>query len=253
MANFFCRVAFFLVTLLSFSVLASETADSSVPDLESLAVLVAQMEVVKSYQDTFVSIVLWSLGSVLAMALGLAAFNWYSSRVIYERDIQALRHENQAVVRVIEAELKGEFSEFFQSLEKSLSSSVDAMEKDVEGRLNGSLNSQSLKIESLKKRIVDLEFEVTKIKAESALKENRLSWAIYQYLDLLLISVEQGSCHYEAGDILDVISEILDLDDASIPSEYVTKAIDVFDSLPQGYRVVGERLLSKFHDAARGV
>lgn len=81
---------------------------SQSPGSTEVQVLEAQVEIMRNYQEQFVSVITWSLGAVLTMAFGLAAYNWYSTKVSYERDIQALRQEKKALHAELSSLLKSE-------------------------------------------------------------------------------------------------------------------------------------------------
>ena len=66
--------------LLGGSVLAQEApSQPQPPSLVQFEVLKAELETTQAFQDRFISMVQWSMGTVIAIALGLAAFSWYSS------------------------------------------------------------------------------------------------------------------------------------------------------------------------------
>ena len=241
-----------LVFLFGFATTGYSAEEATISN-SSVELLEAQIEVITSYQNTFVSIVLWALGAVLAMALGLAAFNWYSNKINYERDLKSLRQENESLIRLLEANLRKELESNKNSLEESIASREDSITKSVEEKFKDKFSSQSSQLDSLRIAITDLEYVSTEREAEDAVKQKRHAWAIYLYLDLLLISVKQNSYQYQAGEILDEISKILDIDGVSVPSDYVTKATSTFKKLPNGYRTTAENLLPKFNKAAHGL
>lgn len=236
------------------SVMAAAIATNAVPPASSeerqqIQLLKAQAETVQGYQDQFISIVQWSLGAVLAMALGLAAFNWYSSKVSYERDIQSLRQENKALHAELTALLKTETD----AASKRLSGELSARQLNIEGAVAKTLEPRLASLASQlldqKKKLLELRYELTEREAEEAVKENSYAWAIYKYCELLDLSVKQGSDFYQVGEILDNIRGLLDNPATALTADNVTGAVEALKRLPPKYQPAAENIIPRIQKA----
>lgn len=79
-----------LGVVLSVAVTGQVQLAVSAPSVE-IAVLKAQLETTRQFQDSFVSMGQWALGVAVVVALALVAFSWFSNKATYERHRQALR------------------------------------------------------------------------------------------------------------------------------------------------------------------
>ncbi|MGZ4959437.1 MAG: hypothetical protein ACXV7J_09300 [Methylomonas sp.] len=72
-----------------------------VASTEEIAVLRAQITEMRRSEDRLLSTVHWTLSAVFAIALGLAAFSWWSSSKLHQQDLQRLKddlHQQLSVV-----------------------------------------------------------------------------------------------------------------------------------------------------------
>lgn len=82
----------------------------------------AQLEEMRRSEDRLLSTVHWSLGTVVALAVGLAVFGWWSANRVYQRDITALREELKGTGDEMARQFRGE-------IELSLSKSATELER----------------------------------------------------------------------------------------------------------------------------
>ena len=73
------------------------TTQSSSSNTE-VAVLHAQLETVRTYDERLLATVHWALGIVIAVVLVMAGFGWYANFRLYDRDKEALRMEVEGIV-----------------------------------------------------------------------------------------------------------------------------------------------------------
>lgn len=235
--------------ILALAQVAIPSSEAPVAQSEELKVLRAQIATTQDYQDQFISMVQWSLGAVLAMALGLAAFNWYTSKVSYERDIQSLRQENRALHAELTALIRTETEAFAKRLVDGLSERQSAIQDALSKIMDKRVAEQSGEISELKRSVLELRFNLTEAEAEEATRDKRYAWAIYKFCELLQISVEQGSDYYQVGDILDAISKLLDNPAIALSADDVTQTVESLKRLPQRYQVAAQNLIPRINRA----
>lgn len=245
MSNVLCLVIF--IALLP-AVMMAQSPSNQAPasaGSQEIQLLKAQIKTVENYQDQFISIVQWSLSAVLAMALGLAAFNWYSSKVSYERDIQSLRQENKALHTELLALLKSETDVASKRLSEELSGRQANIEATVTKSLDAKLATQAAQLVNHKNQLLGLRYDITKREAEEAVNSKSYAWGIYKYCELLDLSVRKGSDFYQVGEILDAIGKILDNSATALSAENVSNAVETLRRLPQRYQAAAENLIPR--------
>jgi hypothetical protein len=60
---------------------------------EEVVVLRAQITEMRRSEDRLLATVHWTLGAVVAIAVGLAAFSWWSSNKLHQQDLQLLKED----------------------------------------------------------------------------------------------------------------------------------------------------------------
>jgi hypothetical protein len=225
-------------------------SQTKVPSEDNEVILLkAQITSMENHQSQLISIVLWSLSSVIAMALGLAAFNWYTSKVSYEREIQAISQESNAKYQDLHSQLISIIDKQSETLLSELSSKEEGIKNLVIMKLEERFVKQVSMIDKNRHRIVNLEFVSKNQLAEEAMNKGRLEWGIHQYCDLMAISVEQRSDTFQVGDILDKISKALDAPDISLSSDQVNRITAALRKLPENYKSAVENLIPKVNKA----
>ncbi|MCP4116919.1 MAG: hypothetical protein GY737_16255 [Desulfobacteraceae bacterium] len=228
----------------------SKLAAAVVAGTEEVQLLKTQIKMIEGYENQFISIILWSLSAVIAMALGLSAFNWYTSKTSYERDVQSLRQENKALKAELLARLKSETDVASKSLSKGLSDRQAEIEVVVTKNLNAKLAIQSSQLAGHKQEILELRYSITKKEAEEAIESKDYSQGIYTYCKLLEITVQKNIV-YQVNEILDEIGVILDKIETSLSSYYVTEIVESLRRLPEKYQTVVENIILKVNKAQK--
>jgi hypothetical protein len=85
-----------------------------------VAVLRAQIEILERNSDQLITMVSTSLQVVVVIALGLAAFSWFSNNRLYERDVATVRREAQEAIATLEKSTTLEVQKQFDELKKQL-------------------------------------------------------------------------------------------------------------------------------------
>jgi hypothetical protein len=102
-----------------------------------MAVLRAQNESIRGFQDSVLGTVFWALGGVFALAILLAGFGWWSNFKLYEADKRKLKEEFEARL----ADFQTESSTKYASIKSDIERSVDAKNEAFISRLLGEVSS----------------------------------------------------------------------------------------------------------------
>ncbi len=195
-----------------------------------IAVLKAQLDTMKQFQDSFMSMAQWTLGSAIAVALAMGAFAWYSSKTNYERDKEFLQREVVNVRSELRVQLRSD-------LEHSIQDSIQ--------------NAFGLKTSRFDSRIDEVEDEVLVLKeraleqdAKEAAKAGNYCWAVRGYCDLLQVYVKRQSERYFAGDVLDKLRDIARNPAATLDADTVAMAAEALSKLPKAHSAAVDSLIS---------
>jgi hypothetical protein len=209
------------------------TSSASTSTNTEVQVLKAQLETTKQFQDAFLSMAQWTLGSTIAVALALGAFAWHTNKSNYERDREALQTE----VRGLSQQLR---SEIQAALEERETHIRDSVLRSIEPKI-GSLRALVNRVES---DTLDLKEESIEREAEEAQKEGRHRWALRKYSELISLHVHREQTQYFAAEIVDKIRAIAKDPSADLDADAVTQAIDALNQLPGAQQSAAEQIIA---------
>jgi hypothetical protein len=213
--------------------LTSETAPEVVTSVATapaqeidVAVLQAQLETIREYNDRLLSTVHWSLGTVAGVAVLLVGFSWFTNNRSYERDKEALNKELTGVIKSEISdqthELRGEIFELMKSTAQREVALV------------------TIDMENLRQEFKHWESDFLDLRYDSA-KLNALYWelrgnpgaALTQYIRMLKMTTHLESDHY-VNTALRGITESLKKE-AGILSYEVPAINERLDALPNKF------------------
>jgi hypothetical protein len=151
-----------------------------------IAILEAELQASRRYEDRFFQLILWSLTTLFGLAVLIAGFSWYANTRQYDRDLDALRVEAQVTALesltdlndrfgVLQKEVQGVYNEYqerstslneaqheqFRQLwtehKKQADVADERLQKSVNQRLSQVEASLLEKIEMLQLKIYDQE------------------------------------------------------------------------------------------------
>jgi hypothetical protein len=237
-----------LLMLFCFDAYAQASGAASAPSVE-VQVLKAQLESMRSFQDSFMSMAQWALGTAIAVVLSLAAFSWFTSKSNYERDRDLLKQQAQALKDEIAVQLQKELLASRQSLESGLAARQGTIQKAVEAAVNPKIQAA----QSAAKDALDLSLEMKASavfeEAKAAQNHKRYEQAVYKYCQALEIYIKRQTDLYEASDALDAINEILKTPGISMDADTVTSAVEILQRLPKQHHPVSESLIARLKKA----
>ncbi len=215
MMNKVMMIVFVIVVFLgSLALGATPTThpSASQSDQITISLLQSELNTVRDFQDTLLTTVFWSLGTIATIAVLLVGFGWYSNFRVYERDKASLSQE-------LRSHLDNELAALSTKIEQSLNESRDSANKlaheqreELSARVNKTLEATvtksvaplSARIEMLKSGHAELQYAILEINRErwrakgvytNALREgvsilnlttaNQQGWRISRALDAI--------------------------------------------------------------------
>lgn len=204
-----------------------------------IEVLKAQVEVMKSYQDNFLTTVYWSLGGVFSIVILLVGYNWFTNFKNQEKETQYFKDLILTTLNASKKELIGELNlgknELIADILKQTNIKIDYenkklrgdVTKDLDG-LKNSLNKYHSDCEFISLEVLELQYEkwlakpnyllttsiaVKLIKKAYSLNQN---YRVTLYLDFLLTSLKslKSSLHTLSVEKISLVTNcIKDLED----------------------------------------
>lgn len=170
-------------------------AESTLSPQAEIQVLEAQLQLMESYQDRFLSTVYWALGTVATLALVLVGFGWLVNFRLYEREKAALSQELENSLREKSATLEVKLNE-------QLLGALNDIPKHIEQAIKSEVGLLNRKITEIDRTLLETEHE-------TQIKENRFYRALRAKIQMLELENRDGGNPYFIGDILDdVITDL---------------------------------------------
>lgn len=243
---------FLLALCLLFSAVAVAQSPQLLPSAASASsstevmVLRAQLETSKQFQDSFMSMAQWTLGSAIAVALSLGAFAWHTNKTNYERDREAIQREAKSLATELRAELRLEVQAESEKLAVSLGVREASLKEAVERSLAPRFSTLSVRVGNVEREALDLKEVSLERAAEDALEKGIHRTAIRKYCELIRLHVERKQDDFYAADILDRLREIAKNPNATIDADAVTIVVSTVQCLPTQHHAACEPLVALF-------
>lgn len=224
---------------------AASAVPSNTASNVEVQVLRAQLESMRFFHDSFISMAQWALGTAVAVILSLAVFGWFTNKASYERERDLLKQQAHQLKDEVMNLLQMRVIESRKELEAALNTRQAAIQKAVETAIQP-------KISAVQSAVKDANDAALELKADAALKEakeaqgsKRHAWAIYKYCQALEIYVQRKTDFYEASDALDAINEILKTPGLTLDADAVSGAVESLQRLPKQHHAVTESLIKR--------
>jgi len=243
------RLALSAVLMLACVEVCAQAAGAASSPSAEVQVLKAQLESMRSFHDSFVSMAQWALGTAIAVVLSLAVFSWFTSKTNYERDRDLLKQQAQSLKDEIALQLQKELLESRKALEATLTTKQAAIQKAVEAAVNPKIQAAQSAAKDANDLALELKADAEFNEAKTAQKEKRYAWAVYKYCQALEIYVKRETDFYEASDALDAINEILKTPGVSMDADTVSSAVEVLQRLPKQHHAATESLIARLKRA----
>jgi len=146
-----------------------------VPD-SALVALRTQLEVMRSFDASLLSTVYWSLGTLVVIVAVLIGLGWFANFRVYQRDLEGIKRELDALAAKNIAELKA-------ALESSLRNGLATAKKELEQAL-------SERIESVSRSVLILRAEFHRFAFDMRTDKKNYSMATTSAIRLLDASIE---------------------------------------------------------------
>lgn len=209
-----------------------------------IAALRAQIETTKQFQDSFITMAQWALGTAVAVALALSVFAWQSNKTTYERDRESLAREAKNLAAELRTELQTQIAE----RSKEVVDSLGTKEKSIADALSKTLDAR---IALVKGKLSDIEDDIQELQ-EKDLAQQAQMWtdkdvqsnALAVLAELLVHQIKRESGEYFLSETLNKILEISKDSSKSIGADTYAAVNDAIEKLPRGLRGACDPILA---------
>jgi hypothetical protein len=207
-----------------------------------VALLKAQLEDSRKFQEQLLSTVHWSLGTLATFAALLVGFGWFANFRMYERDKATLERDlrtqllNELQKASIEASSAAEkrFSEQDSVLESRLREIGDLLKGELTTLVENSERRSASDLRMLRRDVLRLQIASTLQDRESSLVDKLYRNALSKCVSALQFANELDD-QYVIGDVLDLIStdisNIINESTKPIDNFLMAKLVDSLDSV----------------------
>jgi hypothetical protein len=227
---------------------ASSVTAADASSLE-IAVLRAQIETTRQFQDNFISMAQWTLGTAIVVALAIGGFAWYTNKSNYDRDRESLAREVKALGTELRAEIQSHIGEQAQKLERNLDAREKALTEGLAKAIDAKLDA---KLSAVRRQLRDVARDLHVLQ-ESALKYEVQKWidkgvqtnALRKLADLLEHQIKRGAAEYFISQTLEQIMTLAKDNKGSIGADTFAKVNEAIDKLPKGLRAGSEPIVAR--------
>jgi len=239
-SSVFLLVAFMLIAPMGMGQTSATQAVQAEVD-----VLRAQLETMRFFHNSFMSIAIWALGAAVTIALALAVFNWFTNRANYQRDKELIVEKATALREELTGIVAQKTAEAREELDKGLSARQLTLQQSIERALQPKLDKLQSEIKDAVETALGLQAELAIRDADEAADEKSYGWAIYKYCEALDTYRELQTDFYQAAEVLDKLSKILKTPGISVDADTVSKTVQTLQRLPKQHHPVTESLIGR--------
>ena len=231
------------------------------------ALLRAQLEVMRQYDERLLQTVYWALATAFALVLFAAGAGWYVNFRLYERDREALRSQLHSEVETQTASIGRDLKQDTEQTRSSLNETVKKMTVDLQEQADqrskqiekAALQAGKEAADRLQAQFKNMQREMTYMRY-TASKSAAHRWrqqGVYdaelleciESLSLAIRLVEYGSAwDWTVAEALEGLRNALEAG-ARPRVERVTKMTEMLGALPSKYSIEVERLRALLSEA----
>lgn len=196
----------------------SDTPGTATTQTETnkVAVLQAQLDVMRGYQESLLTTVQWAVGTTFGIVLLVVGLGWYTNFRIYKRDVEDIERDSKKFI-------ESQKSDMLESLRSEITSRVTS------------------EIRGLRSTIDDLVYEFRKMESATYEKQGYVSLAIRNQTEILAIALRTRD--WDIPEVLDEIRRLVGLKKAVLSASIVTDVHEAFSKLPEKYSKEADAIL----------
>lgn len=212
---------------------------------ETIRLLKMQIASMESFQDTLISTVHWSLGTIFSLAVLLIGYNWFSSAKAYEKDKKTFELELKSNLNVELEKAKSEVHLMAEKLNSSLDGNIDEKIGSLRSFYDSQLSSTQ---KSVSRDVLNLKYNLRELERFNWKKQKVYTNCLSCSLELLLISNKLNE-DWRTSRSLEFIEEDLKLIQSKaytrISVDLRGRIIEALEHVPPSYHLVVKNIKDK--------
>lgn len=180
---------------------------------EKIAVLQAQLDLMRQYDQRLLNTVYWSLGSIGGIVLLVVGLGWYTNFRIYRRDVEDIKRD-----------VKNDFENSLNSIKTSLRSEM----------LNESRNAVESSVKSAFRDIRGVQYQIMKLEAERWENTGVHANAVFTYSEMIQLANETYADMY-VPEILEQMLRLLKTKEVLLTSRATASITKALVAVPTEY------------------
>lgn len=218
-----------------------------------VAVLRAQLELMREYDQRLLSTVYWSLGGLVTIATILIGFGWFANFRVYERDRNVLAQELRSMIQ-------NELREMSQRVERDIENRFKASEERTKERVASATEALESKVDgefrNLNHEILNSQYELKHLEADKWMAKAVYSNALRAYCGMMQLSLRIGY-QWRVAKTLDYIHDVLmSMRDQgkgrSLDADDIRAVTTLLDSIPKEHAIVVSGIRGLLEGIRRG-
>ena len=210
-----------------------------------IAVLKAQLETTKQFQESFISMAQWTLGAAVAIALAMGAYAWHTNKTNYDRDRESLSREIKALSAELRTEVQLDLAKHLKTLEDGLSS----REKDITATVT---KAAEIRIAVLKEKLSEMNSSLLDLQ-ESELSRQAQHWtdtgvhsnALSTLAELLELQTKRDLGEYFLSDTLERMMKLSSDQSKKVGADTISNVVAAIEKLPKTLRSAADPIVEK--------
>jgi hypothetical protein len=224
------------------------------------AILRAQLELMRQYDERLLQTVYWALGTALTLVLFAAGAGWYVNFRLYERDKQALRSDLHSEVETQTASIGRDLKQDTEQTRSSLDETVKKMTVDLHEQADrrskqiekAAVEAGEAAVRSLQAEFKKMQIDIIKMRYEASIRdaENWRSKGVYanelrEYMNAVSLATQlaEFASPYEffREQALEGVQRALEAG-PPLGARELAHMKELIDALPSKYSIQADRL-----------
>lgn len=202
--------------------------------------LESQFQIVRDYSDDFLSVVLWSLTTIISVTVVLLGLNWFQSSRALKRELESIKLEIESSQEIHHQQALRKISEELDNLKKQINTEAT---KAADSKLAGTKEA----VKQLERRVSHLEYSRLDREVNQWIEDGVLSNAFTTCGDLIKSAIK---LHWDwqlsdAIDQMNVILKKIEEDDyRHIETQDILEVEAKVEKIPDTHKTARKALLS---------
>lgn len=220
----------------SLSTQASNSPQSSV----EIAILKAQLEVMRQYDQRLLNTVYWALGGIAGILILIVGLGWYTNFRLHKREVEELKVDYRREIN----DLKSQHKSFFEDLRTQYQEGLVKLEKELKPSLTKDIKAiVESKITYVGSEVKNLKLDLLVLQIEGHKKVDSEYGVLMGSMDAIELSFQIRD--WFADELIDNLEEYLSKKTRSFSATTISEIHARLSKFPSNYTKAAEAIMLK--------